>query len=239
MNYQKSCGIVIPVYNSPNHLEELLGRISQTIKQCPDWRFSVLLVDDGSSPPLPQLTLPGLSSEQIHFEENRGKGVVLKKGFEHFLKSEDTAAVISIDADLQHPPEKIPAFLKAFEEDRGDIIVGNRKRTLTVMPFHRIISNTLTTAIISVMIRQNVFDSQCGFRLYSRRVLETVTVTENRFHLESEFLIRSGWQKFKIGCVPIPTIYNNAPSAIRNLPDTLNFITVSLKLTMGRIRGNV
>jgi hypothetical protein len=75
--------------------------------------------------------------------------------------------------------------------------------------------------------------------LFDRKVIESLTMTENRFHLESEMLIRSGWKKFKIDFIEIPTIYNFGPSAINNFSDTLNFVSLILKLTAKRIAGHV
>jgi glycosyltransferase involved in cell wall biosynthesis len=233
------CGIIIPVYNSPQYLGELLERISEVRGKEANWHFSILIVDDGSQPPVPPYSVKGLAIAQIRNEQNRGKGAALKRGFTHFLQKKEIEAVITLDSDLQHPPEYIPAFLRTLEKDGEEVIVGCRQRDPKVMPFHRILSNRLTTLIISAMIGQKVGDSQCGFRLYSRRVLESISLSETRFHLESEFLIRSGWKKFRIGCVPIPTIYNDAPSAIRNIPDTLNFISLIFRLSIERIRGHV
>lgn len=234
-----TCGILIPVYNSPARLPELLNRIAAAQQAESGWRFSVLIVDDGSRPPLGEFAPEGLEIRLIRHEQNRGKGAALRSGFQHFLRQEEVAAVISLDADLQHPPENIPEFLRAFERGAGDLIIGFRQRDPKVMPLHRILSNFLTSRIISGMIGQKVSDSQCGFRLYSRKVLETVVPRENRFHLESEFVIRSGWQGFQISGVAIPTIYNAAPSAIRHISDTLNFISLICKLSLERIKGHV
>lgn len=236
---RSTCGILIPVYNSTQHLRELLNRINEVRKQESGWRFPVIIIDDGSQPPVQEFALEGLEVQRIRHEENQGKGAALRSGFKYFLNNREIRAVLALDADLQHLPEHIPAFLRKFEEGGGDVIVGSRQRNPKVMPLHRIVSNSLTSKIISAMIGQKVEDSQCGFRLYSRRALENVMPGENRFHLESEFLIRSGWKKFRIASVPIRTIYNDVPSAIRNIPDTLNFISLILKLSFERIRGHV
>lgn len=237
--HRLTCGILIPVYNSPQHLPELLKRIAATQQTESGWRFSVLIVDDGSRPPLGELAVEGLEIHSIRHPQNRGKGAALRSGFQHFLRQKEIAAVISLDADLQHPPEYIPEFLRAFERSAGDLIIGFRQRDPKVMPLHRILSNFLTSRMISGLIGQKVSDSQCGFRLYSRKVLQSVVPRENRFHLESEFVIRSGWQGFRIVGVAIPTIYNGAPSAIRHIPDTINFIALICKLCLERIKGHV
>ena len=238
-SHKRNCGILIPVYNAAQHLRELLKRINEVRKQESGWEFSVLIIDDGSQPPVKKFVIEGLELKWIRHERNQGKGAALRSGFKHFLQRREVSAVLTLDADLQHLPEHIPAFLRKFEAGNGDVIIGSRQRDPNVMPLHRIASNSLTSRIISAMIGQKVEDSQCGFRLYSRRVLENVKLSENRFHLESEFLIRSGWKKFPIASVPIPTIYNDVPSAIRNIPDTLNFISLIFKLSFERIRGHV
>lgn len=232
------CGIIIPVYNSPDHLTDLLNRISLLGKDIPDWQLSLLIVDDGSTPPVANFSdIPNLSI--LYHHSNLGKGAALKSGFSYFMDNPSISAIITLDADLQHPPEHIPDFLRAFQGNAGDIIIGSRRRDPKVMPPHRMLSNYLTSKIISFMAGQKIHDSQCGYRLYSRRALEKIQAGENRFHLESEFLIRGGWAQLTVGHVDIPTIYNGAPSAIRHLPDTLNFISLILRLSMERIRRHV
>jgi polyprenyl-phospho-N-acetylgalactosaminyl synthase len=234
----KRCGIVIPVYNSDTYLEELLNQIKEIQGKSSSHELDVAVVDDGSNPPLAMQNFPGLEVEWIRHAQNRGKGAALKTGFSHFL-AQGVNPIITMDGDLQHPPVFIPEFLHKYETGDFEIIIGSRKRNPRIMPLHRIISNTLTSIIISALIRQWVQDSQCGYRLYSREVVRTIHPEESRFHFESEMLIRSGWKNFKIGWIPIPTIYNQAPSAIRNFSDTVNFITLIFKLMKERLISNV
>lgn len=237
-SHSKRCGIIIPVYNSDIYLKELLNQINEIRGKSSPYELSILIVDDGSNPPIPRQNIPDLSIEWIRHSQNQGKGAALKSGFAHFLKQQ-VNPILTMDSDLQHPPEFIPEFLEQYDTGEIDVIVGSRKKNPKVMPIHRIISNTLTSFIISILIGQSVTDSQCGFRLYSRDVIENVHLSETRFHLESEMLIKCGWKNYRIGYIPIPTIYNQAPSAIRNVSDTLNFITLIFKLLKERIIGNV
>lgn len=233
-------GIIIPVYNSPDHLPELLQRVT-TVCQEMQQQIHLLIVDDGSRPPLSDFSdkCDYLQISQIKHPQNLGKGRALKSGFAYFLAQESINGVVTIDGDLQHPPELLPQFFSAFEKNAADLVIGVRRRDRREMPFHRILSNMTTSAIISLMIGHKVSDSQCGFRLYGRKALQEINLSENRFHLESEFVIRAGWRKMKFCEIPVPTIYNGAPSAIRNLPDTLNFIGLILRLLGKRMMGNV
>ena len=233
-------GIIIPVYNSPDHLPELLRRIN-TVRAALPQQFEILLVDDGSRPQLPDYSDqsgPAKICQQRH-PDNRGKGRALKTGFAYFLAQEGIDGVITIDGDLQHPPELIPEFVDVFYDRKADLVIGSRSRDPKTMPLHRIASNALTSGIISTLIGNRVSDSQCGYRLYGRRALQCVNLSENRFHLESEFVIRAGWKKLAFSEIEVPTIYNGAPSAIRNMPDTWNFVELVFRLVWQRVRGNV
>lgn len=231
--------ILIPIYNAGNLFETLLSRLHKVITSDAGRTYTLMLVDDGSTPPVREIKMPGIKVQQLRHEKNRGKGVALTGGFSYLLNNTTVDAIITLDADMQHPPEKIPDLIAAFEKKSGEIIIGSRTRDPQKMPFHRILSNMLTSKIISAVIGQRVADSQSGFRLYSRKVLENIVAVEKRFHFESEFLIRSGWKGYRIAAVPIPTIYNNSVSAIRNLPDTISFVGVIIRLLIARVRGNV
>ncbi|MGH1363859.1 MAG: glycosyltransferase family 2 protein [Calditrichia bacterium] len=231
-------GILIPVYNADQLLPELLNGIAEAQADCRN-TFCVQIVDDGSEPELMSHVHPDLEVVQIRHDGNRGKGAALKSGIRELLNDKKIEAVITLDADLQHPPEYIPAFIDIFESRQVDLVIGRRRRDPKIMPPHRMASNYLTSRIVSWIGGQRVEDSQCGFRLYSRRLLETVHPKEDRFHLESEFVVRTAWKKYSIGAVDIPTIYNGAPSAIRHVADTLNFVGLMGRLLKEKIRGYV
>ncbi|RMG68158.1 MAG: glycosyltransferase family 2 protein [Calditrichaeota bacterium] len=234
-------GIVIPVYQSLGYLPGLVKEITGALETLNEVECHVVIVDDGSSPPL-KFSWPQthwLQVTLLRHAGNFGKGQALKTGFSWLLQNTLAEAVVTMDGDGQHPPGYIPRLVTCFQEGGYDLVIGYRKRIPGRMPFHRIISNTLTSLFISLLIGEPVRDSQCGFRLYDRRLLETLPLREQRFHLESEALILAGWRRSRIGWVPIPTIYNGAPSAIRNLPDTLNFIQLIFKLLRERTSGRI
>jgi glycosyltransferase involved in cell wall biosynthesis len=231
----KKVGIIIPAFNPDiSQLTELVERIKNV---CQQLKYQLIIVDDGSQN---WKDIEGLKDNNVYLlkhSQNLGKGAALKTGFDYLLADNSVEIVITLDADLQHPPEKIPEFLTAFFENDWDIIVGYRRRDLKIMPFHRIISNTLTSLTISLLSGQMIRDSQCGFRLIDSRVIKRLKLTENRFHLESELLLRASFFKYKIGFVPIPTIYTDQKSSINNIADTLNFIFLLLRIIKERVAG--
>lgn len=100
----------------------------------------------------------------------------------------------------------------------------------------------MTSWIVSRLAGQPIPDSQCGYRLIARRVLDSVKPHSGGFAFESEFLVLAARAGFVIGSVPIPTIYKDQPSAMRPWRDTARFIgtmasTILRKYPKGTPRG--
>ena len=72
-------------------------------------------------------------------------------------------------------------------------------------------------------------DSQCGYRLIKKEVLEKITLFSSRFEIESEILIKAARCNFKIGSIPISSIYQEEQSKIDPFLDTLRFIRFLFK----------
>ena len=136
--------------------------------------------------------------------------------------------IITIDADLQHSPEKIDAFIN-FDEN-CDLVCGERVVDKS-MPIHRRLSNKLSSWIISMLCGQTVSDSQCGYRRYSVDAVINTECIENGFQFESEILIKLLKKNKQLGSIQIPTVYGNEVSSIHNVRDTFKFI----KLIIGNL----
>lgn len=206
---------MIPVYNGEKTLPELLGRI-QKIFSGP-----IIIVDDGSS----DMTAAIAANQPVtlvRHEKNFGKGAALQTGFRMAIKISGKA-VITIDADLQHPPEAIPELITLHLKHPDALIIASRKRDKS-MPFHRRLSNSITSRLISHRIGQKVTDSQCGFRLIPLKYYQEGQWRFG-FHFESELLLRLGMKGVQVLKTDIPTIYpEENTSNIRHFQDTLDFI---------------
>lgn len=216
--------ILIPAYNAANTIKELLEQIF-SLKNPPS---KVIVVDDGSNDDTDKIAAKA-GAKVITLPENKGKGTALKTGFDYFLKNEKENYLICMDADLQHPVASIPEFLKKGELNKSALIVGKRDKSIKNMPWHRIISNSLTSMIISFLANQRIYDSQCGFRMIQRETLNQIKLEESGFQLESEMIVKVANLNKKIEFIQIPTIYNSGKSNINNWKDTFRFISFSLK----------
>jgi len=83
-----------------------------------------------------------------------------------FVLQTSLDAVITLDADLQHPPDFIPQFTGLYSSGKYDIIIGNRLHDKKGMPFHRVLSNTITTFLVSARTAKKNFRQPIGLPSY-------------------------------------------------------------------------
>ena len=108
--------------------------------------------------------------------------------------------------------------------DKGiDFLLGYRKFSKP-MPHSRIISNTITSKIISILKSKIINDSQCGYRRYKIDAIKNLVFVENGYLFESEILLNSINKNISIENINIRVIYDNSPSHINKVNDSLNFI---------------
>ncbi len=217
--------ILIPAYNAQKTLPKLLDSIHHlTFKP-----NVIIVIDDGSTDATAQVAMQVRNVQLLRLDSNHGKGQALRTGIEEFLQKHSDSYLLMMDADGQHAVESIPEFLKLAESENYDIIIGHRSRKIGLMPISRIFSNTLSSLIVSWISGQKIWDSQCGFRLLKRSVLETVSLTETGFQIETELIVKAAKYGFSIGFVPIPTIYNGEKSYIKHVDDTVRFFKIILR----------
>ncbi len=208
--------VIIPAYNEASRLDKLLDQLKEK-------KLPVLVVDDGSQDATYEVAKKKASLAVSH-SKNLGKGLSLNKGISYLFTNEQFDYVIIMDADGQHSPQDLDRFLK--EADTGaDFVVGSRMENPSGMPLLRIFTNKLMSALISKITGQFIPDSQCGFRMIKREVLEKINIKAKKFEIESEILIKAARLGFKIKSIPIKSIYfDNPQSKIRPFRDTLRFV---------------
>ena len=220
-NDSEKIAILVPAYNE----EEFIKKV---IKNCFKYGLDIIIVDDGST----DGTLKAVKSIAIpeNFKIiplrhliNKGKGQSLKTGFEYVIRN-NYSGVITIDADGQHDTNEIKNFLKSLEEEKPDLIIGDRMGNTKNMPFIRLATNVITSWIISRIAGKKVSDVQSGFRYISVEVLRNVKLETGNFDTEPELIIKSSWSGYCIKNIPISTIYHkNFTSSVNPITDTIKF----------------
>jgi glycosyltransferase involved in cell wall biosynthesis len=184
----------------------------------------VVVVDDGSTDDT-AVQAEAAGAIVVVQRPNAGKGAALRAGFRHAL-DHGAAAVVTLDADGQHDPAEIPAFLAAFESTHAELIIG--RRDFGSMPPVRRLSNTLGGWVFSAAVGRRVADNQSGYRLIGRRLMTALLDSdEPGFEFEVEMIARCIALGLPIADVPIRTIYAGEPSHIRPWRHFTEFLRVS------------
>jgi len=208
--------VLIPGYQEGPRIGAV---VSASLLQLP-----VIVVDDGSTDDT-AAQAEAAGATVLQQLPNQGKGAALRTGFRHALER-GVDAVVTLDADAQHDPAEIPAFLAAFAVGRPDLIIG--KRNLRAMPPVRRLSNTVGGLILSAAVGQSIPDNQSGYRLIGRRLMtELLDSNEEGFAFEVEMIARCIALDLPIAWVPIRTIYAGEPSHIRPWAHLTSFISAS------------
>jgi glycosyltransferase involved in cell wall biosynthesis len=211
---------IIPAYCEGRFIGQVVRHVLQYVQ-------AVLVVDDGS-PDSTATEAEAAGAKVIRHSKNLGKGAALKTGL-YYAVSIEAAFFLFLDGDGQHDPSDIPAFIDAINGSHGDLVVGNRMPNLESMPLLRRWTNQLMSWQIGRICKIPISDSQCGFRLARRELLPVLMAPSNRFEFESESIILAVRLGFRLGFVPIRTIYSDQQSKIRPLGDTMRYLRLIRK----------
>lgn len=175
MNQRPTIDIIIPLYNEASSIKSLYSQLTDVIDSLP-YTFTLIFVDDGSTDNSISLLLDLKRQDiRIHIIElvrNFGKEIALTAG----LHASNGDAAITMDADLQHPPQYIPAFIDYWLSG-SQVVVGTRKNSEKRSPI-RSFGTKLFYFIINHVSKVKISPDIMDFRLIDREVVEHF----NRFH---------------------------------------------------------
>ncbi|WP_218813719.1 glycosyltransferase [Rickettsiella endosymbiont of Dermanyssus gallinae] len=167
--------IVIPVYNESDNLEQLYQRLITSLDK-QGKSYEILFINDGSKDNSYEKLneLQQRRSEQIriiHFNGNFGQHMAVMAGFER-VRGE---VVITLDADLQNPPEEIPALVQAIEKGH-DYVGGVRQKRQD--SFFRRYASKLNNWLRYKMTKIRLTDQGCMLRAYSRPLIDRMVASK-------------------------------------------------------------
>lgn len=216
---------IIPAYN-----EELtIVKVVESVTKYSD----VLVVDDGSTDNTTPLAKEN-GAKVIKHEKNKGKGAAIKTGLNYSIRSNYDLMVL-IDGDCQHDPRCIPRLLTGM--DNIDILIGSRFLNMPPqnMPIQRRLSNGITTRLIRFVTGYHITDSQCGFRVISKKAAPFfIDIDYNDYVYESEVLCRASENGLKVNEMPIESIYGNEKSYVR-FRHVIHYIMFTLRILLRKL----
>ncbi len=219
MAIKNICSLV-PSYNEG----KTIGHIVRKLKER---NFTVYVVDDGSTDDTAFIA-QSEGALVVKNCKNMGKGAALREGFKRVL-GDGFEIVLIMDGDDQHDVTDIAHLIMKMRETDAGMVIGNRMRDTRKMPRIRIITNWFMSYMLSLLSGQYVPDTQCGFRLVKREVLNKIKLESCKYEIESEMIIKAARAGFKIESVPIKTVYQDEISKINPFIDTLRFMRLLIK----------
>lgn len=160
--------IVIPIYNEEQNLQALMDRLLP-VMQGLGKSFEIILIDDGSRDNSLALLREFANNEQVKVVEltkNYGQHAAIMAGFS--ISRADI--VITMDADLQNPPEEIPKMIKVMEEGNYDVVGTIRKGRHD--SFFRILPSKIINIVARKITGVQMHDWGCMLRAYRRPVVK-------------------------------------------------------------------
>lgn len=193
--------IIIPAYNEQQVIKKVIADMLP-------YRYSVVIIDDGSSPPLKEL-LGGMPVYILTHKINLGQGAALQTGIE-FALSKDAAYIVTFDADGQHQPSDIEKMLLPLQNQEADItlgsrfiiesgnIPGNRKRLLKLARF----INYLFTGLL-------LTDAHNGLRAMTNTAASSIKIRQNGMAHATEIINEIKRNKLTLKEIPVTIHYSD------------------------------
>ncbi len=177
MSEHRSVSIVVPVYNEAENLGELIERCLHAARETPG-RAELILVDDGSMDGSREIISRAAETHDgavvgVFFNRNYGQHAAVMAG----LAESDGDIVVTLDADLQNPPEEIPRLVRKMIE--GYDVVGS-VRVPRRDPFFRRLSSHVINKVVRNTTGVMMHDYGCMLRAYSRNVVDAMLSCRER-----------------------------------------------------------
>ena len=168
MDSEAMISLVIPVYNEEANLRRLLERLRSVMPKMGK-SYEIIFVDDGSRDNTLSILKSFLSYPEVRVVEltrNYGQHAAIFSGFS-VVRGD---IVITLDADLQNPPEEIPNLVRVMEEGDYDVVGTIRKERKD--SFFRTFPSRIINAITRKITKVNMSDWGCMLRAYRRDIVE-------------------------------------------------------------------
>jgi dolichol-phosphate mannosyltransferase len=162
--------VVIPAYNEEGNIRVIYNHLVPVLEHYPD--YEIIFINDGSRDNtlnnLKELHRTNKKVQYLSFSRNFGHQLALKAGLDHATGD----CVISMDADLQHPVELIPAMIDKWREG-FDIVYTIRADDPSLSLFKRVTA-TVFYKLINMISEIRIDPGSADFRLLDKRVIEVL-----------------------------------------------------------------
>ena len=214
---QSSLSVVIPAYNEQARLPASLEQVAAYLLSAPERSAEILIVNDGSTDRTAEVCrglATRLAHDRLHIEVlenpgNRGKGYSVRHG----MGKAQYEWVLFTDADLSAPIGECDKLLAAVAGSAHEVAIGSRGLDRSLIgvhqPFFREAMGRVFNLVVRVIAGLSFADTQCGFKLFSRRAAKEVFAVQmlDRFGFDVEILYLA--RKLGFGIAEVPVRWND------------------------------
>ena len=177
----KRVSIVVPVYNEEDNIAHFVQSVEKVMETLP-YAYEILFIDDGSRDRsreiLREMEERDPHVQSIFLARNAGHQVALTCGTDHA----DGDAVITMDGDMQHPPELLPVLLAKWEE--GYEIVQTVRLTTEGASLFKRLTSKYYYRLLNAMTDVEIQEGGSDFRLMDRKAVLAL----RRYHEHARFI---------------------------------------------------
>jgi dolichol-phosphate mannosyltransferase len=212
----KKIVIILPTYNEKENIEDMVKLVLTAGAKIPGWKIEVLVSDshspDGTGKIVEKLNQKEKNVYLLDVKE-RGIGIGLVKGYQYAFDKLEADAVIQMDADLQHNPEELPAFIKAL--DRGyEFVQGSRfvMGGANKLEWYRQVLSRGANIVSGILLGINqVHEFTASYRAFTKELFKRINMDEipwrsSSFIFQPAFLFAAVAVLARITEVPITFI---------------------------------
>lgn len=198
---------IIPAYNEAE-------RIGNVVREAFAHVDRVIVVDDGSTDAT-SANARDAGATVVRHSENSGAGAATMTGIEA-ARVLEADMIVTLDADEQHDPSDIPRLVEPIQQQRADVVFGNRfgrfgskdGKGRNRIPFIRRLFNGIGNIVTFVATGRWVEDSQCGFKAFGPRALREINLRMPGFEFCTEIVRESVTHRWKIVQIPSKVRYS-------------------------------
>lgn len=226
--------VVVPAYNEEAVIEETYRRVTEVLAGLA-LSYEIIFIDDGSSDNtvdlLHRISQRDPLAKIISFSRNFGHQNAIMAGLQYSAGR----AVISMDADLQHPPELIPALIDKWREG-FDVVYTIREykegtgilKKMTSLAFYK---------FINIMAQINIKPGSADFRLLDRKVVDTLIGLKEKTNFLRGLIVWAGFKQTGLNYMAAERFSGKTKYTLRKmivfaLDGIISFSTFPLRITM-------
>jgi glycosyltransferase involved in cell wall biosynthesis len=193
--------VAIPAYNEEQFIAEI-------VRKAREFGDEVVVVDDGSCDGTSEAA-KAAKALVINHGTNKGYGESIRTCFE-VMKQKSADVLVILDGDGQHDPGDIPSLLAPIFRGEADMVIGSRFLSRrSNIPRYREFGINVITFLYNIGSQVKVSDAQSGLRAYSKKVVDSLLISESGMGASVEVIINVRDRGFAIKEVPIYCTYHH------------------------------